>query len=165
MALGIVVLAHGIEYMDTKWLQERSNKALDSLLPEVKVKMQAFLEAVWAKGYAFAAISGTRTFQEQDALYAQGGVTKARGGYSNHNFGLAVDLGLFDGHNYIPESKSYAAIAPIGRAMGLSWGGDWRSFQDEPHWQLRPEWSKGMSESAMLAGLRARKAKGLNLLK
>jgi len=43
-------------------------------------------------------ISGLRTYEEQDALYAQGRtapgpkVTNAPGGHSNHNFGLAFDM-------------------------------------------------------------------------
>ena len=52
-------------------------------------------------------ISGHRTWEEQDALYAKGRtkpgkrVTNARGGYSNHNFGTAVDFAVFKGSVYL----------------------------------------------------------------
>ena len=44
--------------------------------------------------------------------------------------------------------------------MGLEWGGNWKSIQDEPHFQLRPEWAGGMGERDMLAELRQRKDSG-----
>ncbi|WP_218280269.1 M15 family metallopeptidase [Verrucomicrobium spinosum] len=99
-------------------------------------------------------------------MYAQGRtapgsiVTKARGGYSNHNFGIAFDIGVFEGTEYIGESPKYAAVAAIAKDLGLEWGGDWKSIQDQPHFQLRPVWALGMKESVMLAQLRARVAAG-----
>ena len=35
-------------------------------------------------------------------------------------------------------------------------GGNWKTIQDEPHFQLRPAWAREMSERDMLAELRAR---------
>ena len=57
-----------------------------------------------------------RTYAEQNELYAQGRtkpgpiVTKAKGGYSNHNFATAFyDIGIFspDGKHYLDESPDY----------------------------------------------------------
>ncbi len=52
----------------------------------------------------------------------------------------------------------------MGKSLGLSWGGDWKSIQDEPHFELRPDWAKDLSESDMLAGLRQRKEQNAPLL-
>ncbi|MNF07556.1 hypothetical protein D3C80_2077580 [compost metagenome] len=41
--------------------------------------------------------------------------------------------------------------------LGLEWGGNWKTFKDEPHYQLRPSWASGMTERDMLAALRKRK--------
>ena len=91
-------------------------------------------------------IGGTRTYAEQDELYAQGRtvagkrVTNARGGYSWHNFGLAWDFGVFsgDGKRYITDGEQYAALGALARAVpGLEWGGDWKGFRDMPHVQLK----------------------------
>ena len=49
-------------------------------------------------GIKLRIIQGFRTYAEQDALYAQGRtkkgkkVTNAKGGQSNHNLGLAIDV-------------------------------------------------------------------------
>ncbi|HTD57074.1 MAG TPA: M15 family metallopeptidase [Silvibacterium sp.] len=66
-------------------------------------------------------------------------MTKAHGGQSNHNFGVAWDLGVFRDSDYIPESTLYQKAGAIRKLQGLEWGGDWESFQDEPHFQVIAE--------------------------
>jgi peptidoglycan L-alanyl-D-glutamate endopeptidase CwlK len=87
-------------------------------------------------------------------------VTNARAGHSNHNFGIAFDIGVFDGGNYIEESPKYKAVGLLGMDLGLEWGGNWKTIQDEPHFQLRPQWAADLSEQDMLAQLRSRKDSG-----
>jgi peptidoglycan L-alanyl-D-glutamate endopeptidase CwlK len=65
-------------------------------------------------------------------------VTKARGGQSWHNFGLAWDIGIFDGGRYLGDSPLYVQAAQIGRDGSLEWGGDWTGFVDRPHYQQLP---------------------------
>ena len=92
-------------------------------------------------------ICGTRTYAEQDALYAQGRtapgpiVTDASAGYSNHNFGIAFDIGIFNGGVYLADSPLYTKVGTLGRAQGLEWGGEWIVFTDEPHFQLSSDCS------------------------
>ena len=106
------------------------------------------------------------TYDEQNALYDQGRgtsgkvVTNARGGYSNHNFGIAFDIGVWEGGKYVDDSPKYKAVGALGMELGLDWGGNWKSIQDEPHFQLRPDWAADLSEKDMLSELRARKSSG-----
>jgi hypothetical protein len=87
---------------------------------------------------------GRRTFQEQDELYAQGRtrpgniVTNSRGGQSNHNYGLAVDVvPLVNGQpNWNVPASVWQTIGEAGKRAGLNWGGDWRTFKDPPHFEL-----------------------------
>lgn len=97
-------------------------------------------------------ISGNRTYAEQTKLYNKGRktggdiVTNARAGYSNHNFGIAVDGGFFgkDG-SYLDESspnlaeKLHKKLADLVKVKipQLEWGGDWKSFKDTPHWEVK----------------------------
>lgn len=147
-------------------VDERSEKNIGTLLPEVRPYARALIHAAAAQGIEIKVISGTRTYAEQDALYAKGRtapgsrVTNAQGGFSNHNFGIAFDIGVFDGTRYVPESPKYKAVGSIGKSLGLDWGGDWTTIVDEPHFQLKPKWAKSLSESAMLAKLRERKESG-----
>jgi peptidoglycan L-alanyl-D-glutamate endopeptidase CwlK len=145
---------------------ERTEKNLATLLPKAAAVARVFLQAVaeYLEGTGVVAkvISGTRTYAEQNALYAQGRtapgriVTKARGGYSNHNFGVAFDIGLFHDGKYLDESPIYRKLGPIGEAAGLEWGGRWAGMTDEPHYQI----ATGLT----LAQLRDYVARGLPIL-
>ena len=144
----------------------RSEAVIATLLPEVQPYARALIHKADSMGITIRAISGFRSYEEQDKLYAQGRtakgdiVTKARGGYSNHNFGIAFDVGVFEGNKYLPDSPKYKAVGALGVELGLEWGGNWKSIVDQPHFQLRPAWAAALSESIMLAGLRQRKAAG-----
>jgi peptidoglycan L-alanyl-D-glutamate endopeptidase CwlK len=147
-------------------VDDRSEKFIATLLPEVQPYARALVTKAAANGITIIVICGTRTYEEQDALYAQGRtrqgniVTNARAGHSNHNFGIAFDIGVFDGGNYIEESPKYKAVGLLGMDLGLEWGGNWKTIQDEPHFQLRPQWAADLSEQDMLAQLRSRKDSG-----
>lgn len=144
----------------------RSEKNISTLLPEVQNIARAFIHDLNSRGCIAKIISGTRTYDEQTKIYNQGRttpgpiVTNAPAGYSNHNFGIAFDIGFFDKDGgYIEDGKCYDDAGPIGEAHGLSWGGRWKN-QDKPHFEFKPEWAKDLSESQMVAELRNRKNKG-----
>lgn len=144
----------------------RSEKVIATLQPEVRPYARALVKKAASIGVTIKVISGLRTYAEQNALYAQGRtkpgsiVTNARGGYSNHNFGIAFDIGVFDGSKYIPESSRYKAVGALGVELGLEWGGNWKTIKDEPHFQLRPKWATKLGERDMLAELRDRTSSG-----
>jgi peptidoglycan L-alanyl-D-glutamate endopeptidase CwlK len=147
-------------------VDDRSEKFIATLLPEVQPYARALVTKAAANGITIIVICGTRTYAEQDALYEQGRtkpgkiVTNARAGHSNHNFGVAFDIGVFEGSNYLDESPKYKAVGVLGIDLGLEWGGNWKTIQDEPHFQLRPKWAANLSEQDMLAELRSRKDSG-----
>mgnify|MGYP001209478812 CR=1 FL=1 len=128
---------------------------LAEIFPPLAAKVQAasvaMLIATGGKGFRVA--QGLRTFAESDADYAlgrtiltkpdgspQAKVTNAPGGYSWHNFGMAVDCypfvageaGALDWNANDPE---FNAMVEAIKAQGLSWGGDWHSIKDFPHFQ------------------------------
>lgn len=125
---------------------QRTEGHIRTLHPKAQERAREFMQAVVPimarRGVDVRIISGTRTYAEQNALYAQGRtapgriVTKARAGYSNHNFGVAWDIGLFQGKRYLEESPLYAECGRIGESLGLEWGGAWKSIQDEPHFEV-----------------------------
>jgi peptidoglycan L-alanyl-D-glutamate endopeptidase CwlK len=147
-------------------VDDRSESNIKTLLPEVQPMARALVQKAALSGIQIKVINGTRTYAEQDVLYAKGRtapgprVTNARGGYSNHNFGIAFDVGVFAGSKYLPESPKYRAVGILGTDLGLEWGGNWTSIVDQPHFQLRPTWAKGIAEREMLAELRSRAAAG-----
>lgn len=88
-----------------------------------------------------------RSIAEQNALYAKGRtvagsiVTNARGGQSNHNYGVAVDLCIypntFSRVEFLqPSDARMKKIVSAMKRRGMKWGGDWASFRDYPHFEL-----------------------------
>lgn len=147
-------------------LDERSERNVATLLPEVRAYARELARRARTVGVDIEIISGARTYAEQDLLYAQGRtmrgaiVTNVKGGESSHNFGIAFDVGVFEGEQYLLESPKYKVVGALGIELGLSWGGNWTSIHDEPHFELRPQWAKDMSEAKMMTGLRERAASG-----
>ena len=141
----------------------RSEGNIQTLQPKAQEKARTFLKQVndslGGSDVVFKIISGTRTYAEQDALFAQGRtkfpgpiVTNARGGQSNHNFGVAWDIGLFKAGQYIPESPLYRKAGDIGKSLGLEWCGDWQKIQDEPHFQAIKETELASTRAKFEAG-------------
>lgn len=121
----------------------RSERNILTLHPKAQEAARIFLKKVLDSGITARIISGTRTYADQDALFKKGRygnpppkVTNSRGGQSNHNFGVAWDIGIFDNGEYLGESPLYQKAADIGMVAGLEWGGNWTKFKDQPHYQL-----------------------------
>jgi peptidoglycan L-alanyl-D-glutamate endopeptidase CwlK len=116
--------------------------------PLLSAKVHAMASVLEGQGIIIRVVQGLRTATQQDELYAQGRtrpgpvVTDARGGYSMHNFGLAVDCipGIRGKEPWQPnwEAKhpDYGAMIAAGEAQGLVSGAHWESIPDEPHFQL-----------------------------
>ncbi|QZN77387.1 M15 family metallopeptidase [Paenibacillus sp. DR312] len=149
------------------YVMSKSAAKLTGLLPVVRTATERLIQRSFAIGIPIVITQGLRTVAEQDALYAQGRskpgkvVTNARGGYSYHNFGVAVDYVLL-----MPDGKSvswdtvrdgngdkradWLQVAEIGKGLGFIWGGDWASFPDYPHLQM----DFGLSTAQCRAGQR-----------
>lgn len=122
-----------------------SENRLKKVHPELASRVRKLIENFAANGLRLEVVQGYRTFAEQDALYAQGRtkpgpvVTQVKGGRSNHNYGLAVDLCPFTGDgkpNWNAPGAVWLAIGTEAEKLGLEWGGNWKKFIDKPHVQL-----------------------------
>jgi len=123
---------------------KRSEKNLATLVPNAQRKARAWLRKCHESGINVKIICGTRTYEEQAALYAKGRtapgkkVTNARPGYSWHNFGVAWDFVVFDAKGQpVWDSPLMDRCGKIGEELGLEWGGSWKRFVDKPHLQLK----------------------------
>jgi len=136
---------------------ERTERNIATLHPVAQERAREFMQAVVPimrqRGVDARIISGTRSYAEQDALYAQRPrVTRARGGFSNHNFGVAWDIGLFQGKKYLEDSPLYKECGGIGQSLGLDWGGAWKSFKDEPHFEVKTGLTMAEKRARVAAG-------------
>ena len=100
---------------------QNTDKKIATLHSLVQNDMKSFiLMSKLRFGIDLRVTDGFRTVAQQDKLYAQGRttkgsiVTKARGGFSNHNFGLAVDVVPFENGKLNWNTKYYPLIGLIG---------------------------------------------------
>ena len=127
---------------------DKRNKKVHLML-EFRRKVAALAEGLAARGMEVLITDGFRSFQEQDALFAKvPRVTNARGGESNHNYGMAVDLyPVIGGHVFTEPTASnkqrfeeiQQAIIDEAEGMGLFSGVHFGNLGDKPHVQLLSE--------------------------
>ncbi|HEX8735124.1 MAG TPA: M15 family metallopeptidase [Pyrinomonadaceae bacterium] len=124
----------------------RTERCIRTLHPKAQELARRSLKVIREAGINARIISGTRTYAEQNVLFKQGRfgnpgkiVTNARGGQSNHNFGIGWDVGIFTAAGaYLEESPLYKKAGQTALAAGLDkleWGGNWTSIVDQPHYQ------------------------------
>lgn len=142
----------------------RSETNIATLLPKMQDKARQILKvgADFERntGVHVLILSGTRTYAEQNVLFNQRPkVTNARGGQSNHNFGIALDVGLFKAGKYLTganrtEERLYVAFAAQVKqhVPNIDWGGDWKSFKDQPHYEYHTGLSIAQKRSMFEAG-------------
>mgnify|MGYP003496591989 FL=1 len=118
---------------------------------DLEKKLQdAFVEAKekWAYLYPLRAVPFLtcthRTNREQEQLFAIGRtipgkiVTNAKPGQSKHNSlpSKAFDI-AFNLHGRIDwDPLLFKDFADIVKPMGITWGGDFKSIKDRPHFEI-----------------------------
>ena len=115
-------------------LDERSKKRLAGVHPDlVRVITRAASDA------NFIVTEGLRTKERQAELVAAGASKTMN---SRHLTGHAVDLAVRVGNEIRWDWPLYAQLATVVKTaavhenVSITWGGDWRSFKDGPHFEL-----------------------------
>lgn len=121
------------------------------LHPKLRSEVAQILLNIHNRGIDIRITQGLRTIKEQDLLYAQGRtlpgkiVTNAKGGYSMHNWGLALDFCLLHKDGTVSFSliedldkdnkADWMEVVEEFKKAGWVWGGDFKSFKDTPHFE------------------------------
>jgi peptidoglycan L-alanyl-D-glutamate endopeptidase CwlK len=127
------------------------SRSLNDLNPMFRPYADKFLAALTAAGIQYVVASTLRPLAEQEKLYAIGRtgpgriVTNAKPGSSAHNYGLAMDVyPLIHGKlcTNTPEGDEvsdpvWQQFGQLAREAGLEWAGDWVSFKEAPHVQMK----------------------------
>ena len=120
-----------------------TQKRIKALNVKIQSSVTKFINEVESKlGIRLRITQGYRSVATQNALYAQGRtapgkiVTNARGGFSYHNYGLAIDVVEIRDNGSINWSPDWDAIGTVGISNGFEWGGNWTTIVDRPHFQM-----------------------------
>lgn len=133
-------------------LEATSQLRISFAIPLLAEKVVAAHATMFAKiGSGFRVAQCSRSWADSDADYAKGRtvaplgkeyeVTNAPGGFSWHNFNMAVDCypfvnGVSGPLDWTPSDSEFKEMVAQMKAQGLIWGGDWHSIKDYPHFQL-----------------------------
>lgn len=117
-----------------------SNRSVERLQGVHPDMVKLMTEAIKESPYDFGITEGRRALERQRNLVADG---KSRTMNSRHLTGHAVDIAVFVDGKITWDFKFYAAVADhikkVAEEMKIPivWGGDWVSFKDGPHYELR----------------------------
>ncbi|WP_214659097.1 M15 family metallopeptidase [Candidatus Formimonas warabiya] len=117
-------------------------REINLLHPDLQTKCNRLIDLAKSKGHNIIITQTLRSKQEQDDMYAQGRtkpgkiVTEVKYPRSMHCWGLAFDIAVLLNGLVTWDTKFYDQIGPLAAAIGLEWGGSWKSFVDKPHYQL-----------------------------
>lgn len=141
-----------------------SEQKISTLHPKVRDEVTQILldiEKVLTGKSSVRITEALRTIEYQNGLYALGRtkvnpdgkssskplgniVTKAMGGQSYHNYGLAVDFCLIVGGKATWETNKdfdldntpdWAEVVKVFKKYGWKWGGEFTTILDEPHFE------------------------------
>lgn len=118
---------------------KRSLKNLVGVHPKLVNLMK---EAIKESPYDFMVTEGIRTIERQKELVRQG---KSKTLKSYHLVGKAVDIALIVDGQVNWDFALYRQVAnhikKIAREQNIkiTWGGDWKTFKDGPHFQIEED--------------------------
>jgi peptidoglycan L-alanyl-D-glutamate endopeptidase CwlK len=115
---------------------KRSLDRLKGVHPDLVKVMK---RAIGCSTIDFTVLEGVRTLETQKKYFASGATRTMN---SRHLTGHAVDIApLIDGKVRWDWPLYYKIAEVVKKAAAdegvpVTWGGDWRSFKDGPHWEL-----------------------------
>lgn len=118
------------------------SRDISRLRSDVAANCRMFIQRCAAEGLPVLVVETVRDLEYQASLYAQGRtkpgkiVTNQRTpSFHGDRVALAFDICKnVKGHEY-DDADFFRRCGAIGKEMGFTWGGDWKSLPDRPHFQ------------------------------
>lgn len=118
------------------------SRDISRLRSDVAANCRVFIQRCAAEGLPVLVVETVRDLEYQASLYAQGRTKPGKivtnqktPSFHWDKVGLAFDICKnVKGHEY-DDADFFRRCGAIGKEMGFSWGGDWKSLPDRPHFQ------------------------------
>lgn len=116
-----------------------SKRSLNNLKGVDKRLVNLMTEVLSLSPHDFGITEGLRTKERQSQLVKEG---KSQTMNSYHLCGKAVDIVVYINNRVTWELKYYKEVADIvkkvatEKGLKVTWGGDWKTLIDGPHFQL-----------------------------
>lgn len=118
------------------------SREIDRLRSDVAHNCRVLIQRCAAEDLPVAVVETVRDLEYQASLYAQGRTKPGKivtnqktPSFHWDKVGLAFDICKnVKGHEY-DDADFFRKCGAIGKEMGFTWGGDWKSLPDRPHFQ------------------------------
>lgn len=118
------------------------SRDISRLRSDVAANCRAFIQRCADAGLPVLVVETVRDLEYQTSLYAQGRTKPGKivtnqktPSFHWDKVGLAFDICKnVKGHEY-DDADFFLRCGAIGKEMGFTWGGDWKSLPDKPHFQ------------------------------
>lgn len=131
-----------------------NSRRIEDLHPKLQEICKQHIEACREKGVEIQITNTLRDAEYQAYLYSLGRTVKGNVVTNMqligpHGFGLAYDIvPIVKGKAVWDDNKLWAVAGEEGKKLGLTWGGDWKSIVDKPHF----EYTGGLTAAQLRAG-------------
>ena len=112
-----------------------NSRNIDDLRPDVAANCRIFIEECKKAGYPVLVTGTVRDNEYQQKCYREGTAKTAVPSFHGVKAGLAFDVCKNVRGQEYSDNAFWHGIAKIGKEIGFTWGGDWKSFPDKPHFQ------------------------------
>jgi len=128
-----------------------NSRDISRLRPDVAANCRRMIEIASLEGYPILVTGTVRDREYQEYCYENGKANSPVPSFHGEKAGLAFDICKnVKGHEYDDE-RFLRYCGELGKRIGFTWGGDWKSIVDKPHFQWDDH---GRYTSAMIrAGL------------
>ncbi len=115
----------------------RHSRDIDDLRADVAANCRALIALAEREGLRVLVTETVRDGEYQQMLAKKGYAAAGAVTPSFHadHAGLAFDICKNEKGHACDDPAFFARMGELGKRVGFSWGGDWRSFPDRPHFQ------------------------------
>lgn len=115
----------------------RHSRDIDDLRADVAANCRSLIALAEREGLHALVTETVRDAEYQRMLAEKGYAAKGAVVPSFHadHAGLAFDICKNEKDHAYDDPAFFARMGELGKKVGFSWGGDWRSFPDRPHFQ------------------------------
>ena len=115
----------------------RHSRDIDDLRADVAANCRVLLALAEKQGLHALVTETVRDSEYQKMLAKKGYAAAGAVTPSFHadHAGLAFDICKNEKDHAYDDPAFFARMGELGKKVGFSWGGDWRSFPDRPHFQ------------------------------
>ena len=112
-----------------------NSRDISLLRADVAANCRLMVELAKADGFAVLVTGTVRDAAYQEYVYKQGNSTTPIPSFHSEKAGLAFDICKnVKGQEY-NDPRFWEYVGWLGKRIGFTWGGDWKSFTDKPHFQ------------------------------